>query len=76
MQTLKVNNMSLSEDRVDANVLEKSLKDKSKVKLSEKEINTVLANIVNRKRFIYNIKDIVLYILKCLCLRNLKFKRY
>jgi hypothetical protein len=33
-------------------------------------------NLINRKRFDYTIKDIMLFILKCLCFRKIKLKKY
>jgi hypothetical protein len=33
-------------------------------------------NLVNRKRFMYTVKDIVSYVLKCICLRRIKFRKF
>ena len=33
-------------------------------------------NLINRKRFHYKLKDIFEYLIRCLCLRKLKFKKY
>jgi hypothetical protein len=52
------------------------LKSKSKNFLNPNEIYTVLMNLINRKRFDYTIKDIMLFILKCLCFRKIKLKKY
>ena len=48
--------------------------------MDDADIKEVLLNLVSRKRFIYSIKDLIEYILKCLCLRrnlrNLKKKHH
>ena len=33
-------------------------------------------NMINRKRFQYKFLDIIEYIMRCLCLRKTKFKRF
>ena len=38
--------------------------------MDDADIKEVLLNLVSRKRFIYGIKDLIEYILKCLCLRR------
>eukprot|EP00347_Sterkiella_histriomuscorum_P013629 403363988 len=38
--------------------------------LGDQDIDTILMNLIKRKRFNYTIKDITTYIFKCLCLRK------
>jgi hypothetical protein len=33
-------------------------------------------NMINRKRFQYKFLDIIEYLMRCLCLRKTKFKRF
>ncbi len=56
--------------------LEQSLKVKTKSFMEKHEIHTVLINLVNRKRFNYTIQDILHFILRCLCFRKTKFRKY
>jgi len=56
--------------------LEKNLKSKSKNFLNPNEIYTIIMNLINRKRFNYDITDIIKFILRCLCFRKIKLKKY
>ena len=56
--------------------LDNSLKDKSKTSLNPTDINTILMNLINRKRFNYMLRDILEYLIRCMCLRKLKFKKH
>lgn len=40
-------------------------------KLNEREIDTILLNLINRKRFSYNGKDILKYVTNCICCKKL-----
>ena len=33
-------------------------------------------NLINRKRFNYMLRDILEYLIRCMCLRKLKFKKH
>jgi hypothetical protein len=48
---------------------------KKKTLLKEKDLSTILLNLINRKRFEYTASDTFFYIIRCLCCRNLKKKR-
>lgn len=54
--------------------MEKELKTKDK--LNETDINTILLNLIRRRRFNYTMKDIATYIFKCLCLRKVNKYRH
>ncbi len=56
--------------------LDKDLKSKFKNFLNPNEIHTILVNMINRKRFNYTIGDIFKFLLRCLCLRKIKLRRY
>lgn len=56
--------------------LDQRLKDENKNMLEPSEINTILMNLVNRKRFNYKLNDIISYILRCLCIRKIKLKKW
>lgn len=43
---------------------------RKKLRISEEDQNTVLLNIINRIRFIYTLKDILSYFIRCICLRK------
>jgi hypothetical protein len=51
--------------------LDQALEEKSKKRLDSNEINTIIMNIVNRKRFNYGLKDIFDYIKGCLCFKKI-----
>ena len=44
--------------------------------LSQDDLKLITMNLVNRKRFIYTVKDIVSYVLNCICLKRIKFRKY
>ena len=56
--------------------LTEALKNNEKVKLDQSEINTVLMNLIHRRRFNYTGGDILEYVARCLCLRKKKLKKY
>lgn len=56
--------------------LDKRLKDDRKSFLTASDINTILLNVINRKRFSYGIHEIKQYLFNCLCLRKLKPRRW
>jgi len=56
--------------------LDKQLKTKAMDFLNPNEIQTVLMNLINRKRFNYKITDILNFILRCLCFRKIKLKNF
>lgn len=56
--------------------LEKALKAKTKNFMDIHEIHTVLINLINRKRFNYTIKDILHFIIRCLCFRKIKYRKF
>ena len=56
--------------------LEKQLKTKTKNFLNPNEVYTIITNLINRKRFNYALGDIVHFILRCLCFRKIKFKKF
>ena len=56
--------------------LEKQLKTKTKNFLNPNEVYTIITNLINRKRFNYTLGDIVHFILRCLCFRKIKFKKF
>jgi hypothetical protein len=47
-----------------------------KSKLSKLDVESILGNIVNRRRFRYLSCDILSYLARCLCLRSLKHTKY
>lgn len=46
--------------------------DKEISKLQSSDAQLILGNLINRKRFIYSGLDIILYMVRCLCLRSVK----
>jgi hypothetical protein len=56
--------------------IEKTLKDPMKVILDKRELNVVLRNIINRRRFQYTCSDILEFLVRCLCLRKIKRRKY
>lgn len=52
--------------------IESKIESKIKIKeiLEEKDINSITVTIINRMRFTYLFKDILQYLLKCVCLRG------
>lgn len=44
---------------------------KTKAKLNEREINTILLNLINRKRFSYSGADILRYLFDCICCKKI-----
>jgi hypothetical protein len=44
--------------------------------LSQDDLKLITMNLVNRKRFIYTVSDIVSYVLNCICLRKIKFRKF
>ncbi|CDW91220.1 UNKNOWN [Stylonychia lemnae] len=48
---------------------------KFKDKIEQKDIGNVLFAFLNRSRFSYTIQDIIHYIMKCMCLRNIEENR-
>ena len=44
--------------------------------MNSSEIHTILINLINRRRFNYTMKDILYFILRCLCFRKIKLKKY
>lgn len=46
------------------------------MRLNEWEIKAVLMNLINRKRFLYSGRDILTYLLRCLCIRSTKLRKY
>jgi hypothetical protein len=44
--------------------------------LTPDDLKLITMNLVNRKRFMYTMKDIVSYVLKCICLRKIKFRKF
>ena len=56
--------------------LDKQLKLKTKNFLNPNEVYTIITNLINRKRFNYTLGDIVHFILRCLCFRKIKFKKF
>ena len=53
--------------------IEKAIKVKER--LNDYDVETILLNIINRKRFKYSISDILTYIMKCLCIKNINKNR-
>jgi hypothetical protein len=51
------------------------LKNSKKQALTPDDIRLVTLNLVNRKRFIYTARDVFHYILHCICLRKVKFRK-
>ncbi len=51
------------------NYIQKALKFREK--LTFREINAILMNIINRKRFNYTSKDILTYLFDCICCKKL-----
>lgn len=45
---------------------------KTKEKLRESDINKIMLTLINRGRFHYQVKDILAYIAKCVCIRKLE----
>ena len=68
--TLKEKSMKVVKD------LDKQLKLKTKNFLNPNEVYTIITNLINRKRFNYTLGDIVHFILRCLCFRKIKFKKF
>eukprot|EP00347_Sterkiella_histriomuscorum_P023757 403333491 len=63
--------------------INKNLKKEGKNQLLDSEINTILLNLINRKRFSYSGKDILKYLFNCICCKSLskirhseKFKKH
>lgn len=52
------------------------LKNQRKNKLTADDLKLVAMNLVNRKRFLYTSKDIIDYLLRCICLRKIKFRKF
>jgi hypothetical protein len=44
--------------------------------LSQNDLKLITMNLVNRKRFMYTVSDIVSYVLNCICLRKIKFRKF
>ena len=70
MLTFKEKSMQVVKD------LEKQLKTKTKNFLNPNEVHTIITNLINRKRFNYTLGDIMHFILRCLCFRKIKFKKF
>jgi hypothetical protein len=56
--------------------LDQRLKKETTTTLNNHDVNTILQNLVNRKRFNYKLSDIMSYLLRCLCVRKLKHKKW
>jgi hypothetical protein len=56
--------------------LKNMLKVRGPVTLTEGEVSTVLKNLVNRKRFKYEIWDSFVYLLRCLCMFRLNPRKF
>ncbi len=56
--------------------LDQKLKDNPNMILTPSDIHTIIMNLINRKRFNYKLKDIAAYLLRCLCFRKLKIKKW
>ncbi|TNV84292.1 hypothetical protein FGO68_gene12595 [Halteria grandinella] len=56
--------------------IDKELQSKDKKSLEEWEVRAILMNLVNRRRFLYKGKDIIAYLLRCLCFRSAKLRKY
>ncbi|TNV73470.1 hypothetical protein FGO68_gene12963 [Halteria grandinella] len=54
--------------------IEQLIKDREAIFLGSSTIQKILMNIVNRKRFSYTGKDIIAFLLRCLCVRKTKLK--
>ena len=65
-----------NEDGKETKHLMEQLKNHRKQVLSQDDLKLITMNLVNRKRFMYTVQDIVSYVLKCICLRNVKFKKF
>ena len=63
-----------SPDKIES--LDKTLKDPMKVTLDKRELNVVLRNVINRRRFQYTCSDILEFLVRCLCLRKIKKRKY
>ena len=59
-----------------AETLEKRLKDPLKVSLDQKEVGVLLRNLINRRRFQYTCSDILEFLVRCLCIRKIKKRKY
>ena len=44
---------------------------RKKEKINKNDVNMILMNLINRKRFIYSARDILNFLMKCICLRKL-----
>lgn len=47
-----------------------------KVTLDQREVSVVLRNLINRKRFTYTCSDILEFLVRCLCMRRIKRRKY
>ena len=72
----KQQDANIDETEFKGSKLERALKTPEKTGLDLEEIGTIMMNMINRKRFDYGLRDIIAYLLRCLCLRKTKFKRY
>lgn len=43
---------------------------RKKFQIGEKDVKTIMLNMINRERFNYSTKDILEYLLKCICFRR------
>lgn len=43
---------------------------KNAKQISKRDIETVLLNLISRKRFVYTVRDMFAYLFRCLCLRK------
>lgn len=56
--------------------MEKIIKNENQTYLPDSIIQKLLINIISRKRFAYSTKDIITYLLRCLCIRKVKLKKW
>ncbi len=63
-------------EHIEIENLSEALKSKDKVNLSNSEVNSVLMNIVHRRRFNYTGRDIAEFVLRCICFRKKKSRDY
>ena len=56
--------------------IDRNLRQQEKTTLNNQEIDLVIMNLINRKRFNYKFTDIIEYMLRCLCLRKIKYKHF
>ena len=60
-----------NDDPIDIN-----LKLKNTEQLQERDISTILLTLIHRKRFKYTLIDVLKYIFRCICCRDLKANRH